>query len=95
MQTDDFKKWLEQKYPEENKTVNSRISNCKKVEKYYGNLDEKYDVDKCRKVISALNYTKDDERQNMPHLVRINGNIYDGLATLKQAVKLYVEFRNY
>jgi hypothetical protein len=42
-----------------------------------------------------LTYTADDERHNRQanHKIPINGNIRNGTATLKQAVRLYVEFK--
>lgn len=38
MRTSEFKTWLEEKYPETPTTVSNRISNCKNIEKYYGDL---------------------------------------------------------
>lgn len=96
MQTEEFKNWLiEKNYAQE--TVENRISNCRKVEKYYEDLDKHFDVDKCQKILNELNYTVEDERENNPpaHPIFINGNIREGSATLKQAVKLYAEFRSF
>lgn len=47
MKQEEFKKWLENKYVDTPTTVANRISNCKNVEKYYGDLEIAYRKDKC------------------------------------------------
>ena len=95
MKTEEFKEWLEERYPNSETTVSNRISNCKKVEKSYEDLDEHFKKDKCSFIIDALTYSTEDERENLPtkHKILIDGNIRTGSATLKQAVNLYVTFR--
>ncbi|WP_125869855.1 hypothetical protein [Williamwhitmania taraxaci] len=95
MRTNEFKEWLQIKFPDTKTTVNNRISNCNHVEKYYGDLDTHYTENKCSYIIDELNYSTEDERKNASqrHKVPIDGNIRNGSATLKLAVKLYVEFR--
>jgi len=97
MRKDEFKEWLQIKFPDTITTVNNRISNCKNVEKYYGDLDTHFTKNKCSSIIEELNYSTDDERKKTPqrHKIPIAGNIRTGSATLKLAVKLYVEFREY
>lgn len=94
MKEKEFKKWLSQKYVN-NSTVANRLSNCKNVENVYGNLDVHFEKDECLKILGDLIYTIKDERKNKPakHKIEINGDIRTGSATLKQAVKLYVVFR--
>lgn len=94
MRLEEFKEWLQDKYIGVPTTVNNRISNCKLVEKYYTDLDLHFTTDKCKSIIEDLSYSTENERQNLPpkHLIPIDGNIRNGSATLKQAVKLYVEF---
>lgn len=96
MKQEDFKTWLENKYIDTPTTVRNRITNCKNVEKYYGDLDSAYHKDKCKSIIDELNYSTEDERENRAkkHPIPIDGNIRTGSATLKQAVKLYVHFRD-
>jgi len=95
MKQEEFRKWLDAKYVDTPPTVANRISNCKNVEKYYGDLENAYKKDKCNGIINELSYSTEDEREKKKqrHLVPINGNIRTGSATLKQAVKLYVDFR--
>ena len=93
MQEDEFSKWLSKNYSE--RTLSSRMSNCRRVEQYEGNLDVHYDNDKGRSLISRLSYSAEDKKENRPpkHKIPINGDRYNGTATLKQASKLYFEFK--
>jgi hypothetical protein len=94
MQEQAFKSWLLKKY--QKNTANSRFSNCQNVENYVGDLDGHFNDDKCFTLIENLTYSGADERDNQSarHSIPINGNIRNGSSTLKQAVKLYVDFRN-
>jgi hypothetical protein len=94
MREEKFNSWLLSKFK---KTVaQSRFSNCVRVESNVGDLDEHYQKDECNSIIEKLTYSAKDQRNNVPkrHPIEIDGNIYNGTATLKQAVKLYVQFRN-
>lgn len=96
MNTDKFREYLEERYSEKNKTVGSRLSNCKKIEEYYGDLDVIYDKDKCQSLLEELTYSAKDERAKKApkHSIKINGRIRTGTSTLKQALNLYVKFRD-
>ena len=85
MQEARFKVWLER--GRSAGTVDSRISNCRRVERYERDLDARYDADGLADLTHRLN--PNDPKHNIP----INGDIYDGTATLKSAVDLYREFR--
>jgi len=76
-------------------TVASRISNCRRVKEWEGDLDEHFDHDQLRELLQRLIYTKEDERHNRParHNIPIDGSIYNGTATYKAAVSLYKQFR--
>ena len=76
-------------------TVQNRVSNCKTVERYEGDLDRHFDDDQCCDLLHRLNYSTVDHDTNNPpdHKIPIDGDIRSGSATLKSAVKLYVEFR--
>lgn len=94
MRIEEFKEWLAEIYPETPSTVSNRISNCKKVENYHGDLDKHYEQNGCNALMDELSYSVMDERENKPskHLVPIDGNMRTGSATLKQAVRLYSQF---
>lgn len=93
MKSEEFRKWLEENgYG--NNTISSRLSNVKAIEDAYGDLDALMLKDGCRSIIDELNYTTDDEMLNRAprHKIIINGNIRNGSATYKQALKLYQQF---
>ena len=83
-----FKAWLGVERELSIGTVGSRISNCKRVEHYEGDLDTHYDADRLTSLTDRLNPKRPE------HKVPIKGNIYNGTATLKSAVGLYRDFRN-
>lgn len=97
MQEEKFKNWLSTERKLSLKTVQNRISNCRKVENYYSDLNKKYDLDKFSEILSDLTYSVDDEKINkQPNSkIIIKGNLREGFATLKQSVNLYKEFRIY
>ena len=64
MKTEEFKSWLQAKYPDSAPTVRNRISNCKTVENHHGDLDEYYKKDRCNALIEEFNYYADDEKEN-------------------------------
>lgn len=76
-------------------TIQNRISNCKNVERYEGDLDQHFDNDQCRNLLRRLTYSAaDQDMKRVPrHNIPIDGDVRNGSATLKSAVKLYAEFR--
>ena len=48
------------------RTVGSRLSNCKTVERYEGDLDDHFVQDKLCGLLERLVYSTQDERQNQP-----------------------------
>ena len=89
-----FTKWLKEKYSK--RTIQSRLSNCRRVEEFEGNLDSHFTKDKGISLGERLVYSADDKRYNRKarHAIPIDGDIYNGTATLKQAVKLYFKFKD-
>lgn len=77
------------------KTIQSRVANCRTVERHEGNLDDFFDQDKLKDLLHRLHYTKAEQETHQPlrHKIPINGNWYTGSATLKAAVKLYRQFK--
>ncbi|MDR0287753.1 MAG: hypothetical protein LBI03_08655 [Clostridiales bacterium] len=93
----EFYNWLKKvKYPNDNGTAKTRRDNCLRICKFEGDLDGHYEKDLCSSLIKKLSYSTEDERHNRPtkHKIPIDGNKRTGTATYKQAVKLYVEFKN-
>ena len=79
------------------RTIGSRSANCKRAERYEGDLDRHFDNDQCQSLLWRLTYSTDDQdRKRTPkHNIPIDGNVRTGSATLKQSVSLYVQFRRY
>ena len=78
-------------------TVRSRVSNCKRVAQFEGDLSGHFERDQCRSLLDKLVYTTRDQFFGLKanHGIPINGNIRTGSVTLKQSVLLYVRYRQY
>ena len=91
MQVELFKNWLKanKSYPDQ--TISSRILDCKRVEMYYGDLDKI--IAECGEkwLIQELSYSAQNERDRVKTKIEINGNVKNGYATIKKAVRLYCE----
>jgi hypothetical protein len=94
MKEDAFRLWLDGGSLDI-RTISSRLSNCRTVERYEGDLDLQFDQDQLRSMLECLTYSAEDERQSRParHRIPINGNLRNGSATLRSAVSLYKQFR--
>ena len=93
MQEAEFKKWLEANGQSEI-TISSRISTARRVENAVGDLDEVLTNQKLEDLLRQLEYSAEDERKNAPNPshVRIDGNLRNGLASVRQAISLYADF---
>ena len=92
-----FQQYLREVERFNERTIGSRTSNCKRVERYEGDLDRHFDNDQCQGLLWRLTYSTDDQATGRTprHSVPINGDLRTGSATLKQAVGLYVQFRRH
>ena len=95
MRKDEFARYLQDVRGHDETTVRSRLANCERLEEYEGDLDAHFDYDRMDDLIDRLTYSTEQERRNRPtrHKVPIRGNLRTGSATLKQAARLYREFR--
>jgi 5-methylcytosine-specific restriction enzyme B len=94
MRESEFTKWLESEgHPASTRTT--LLTDAKRIEKYYGDLDDAYDADSFDAVRTALTYTKEDERagKENPALFEIAGNTYRNLAHYRTVLNYYAEFR--
>jgi len=81
MKEQEFKKWLQKKGMLLS-AIRTRMANCRRIERHFKkDLDIEYDKDELRNILKNL------------YSIHINGDRYTGEATLKQALKLYTEFR--
>ena len=92
----EFKEWLKKVCLYKDNTIDSRITNCKKVNDVY-NLYDYFKKGKTEEIIKLFTYTTDDKDSGLKplHAIPINGNLYTGTHTYKSAIKLYFSFLNY
>ena len=90
-----FEKWLNTVKELDARTIGSRIRNCKRVERFEGDLQSQFDTDGLSSLMERLTYSTEDARcrREPKHSVPINGDVRTGTATLKAAVGLYRDYR--
>lgn len=91
----DYPRWLaEQQYSDNTQTA--QIHRVRKVEEYYGSLDEHFSNRTYQQVIDSLEYSTNDERANKPNpsKIKFDGNIRNNLQSYKNAVVRYQKFLN-
>jgi hypothetical protein len=64
-----FETWLNR--TRKPNVVASRLANCRRVERYYGDLDRLYDRNQITTLLSYLSYSVEDERQGRKNPSRI------------------------
>jgi len=94
MKTEKFENWLVNVRLHKPNVVQSRITNCRRVEQFYHDLDIHFQKDCGNSLMELLTYSTEDQKNKKPakHIIPINGDIRTGSATLKQAVHLYMTF---
>ncbi|WP_100074507.1 hypothetical protein [Chryseobacterium camelliae] len=96
MKREEFKNWLINDYKEGQGmnagSAENRISNAQKVENALGDLDQHFENDKLESLMIQLKYAK-GETKPLPEGIDIKGNYVDGMATLRQSVRRYLEFK--
>lgn len=76
-------------------TRQTKLSDLRRVEKHYGDLDALYDADELQSVLDELTYSSEDARDGRanPSRLEINGNLRTSLASYRAAVRTYIRFR--
>lgn len=95
-----FRDWLLKVQGMQENTADSRVSNINTINNEYGALDyidRQWAVDKCEYLLQQFAYSRKDEENNKAplHKIPINGNIYNGTATYRAAIRLYCKYLNY
>jgi len=96
----DFDAWLERWYrkadgePLDRTTRQSRTSAVGRLERAFGDLDGHWKKDRGATVLRELRYSRADgaHGRSPPAGVRIDGDVYNGIATLRRSAVLYFEF---
>ena len=97
MRYEQFRSWMEKKGNLEANPISNALSRCRRLEKVPGiNLDVEYARDGGKYVIEMLTYSTKDERacKSVPVELEFSptANLRNGMASLKNAAKLYIEF---
>ena len=100
MKENEFGTWLKEDYVTRNGTHLQKrprgdaLSRCRRVEKYEGDLDIHFKKDNMQCLLESFTYTRADQEAGVSpqHTIPIDGNILNGTASLRNAVKLYLQF---
>lgn len=94
MTEDEFKAWMASEGLTAS-SVSTRISDLRRVERHFGDLDAAFERDGCANIFEKLTYTSADEAAGKPNPsgIEIDGNLRDGLSGYKSALTAYVRFR--
>lgn len=89
----ELKGWLEAKGYSKS-TVNTLMTDVRRIEKSYGDLDHLPDGLTLATLRSSLKYSKADERAGRPNPSRfeVDGNLYDSLAHFRATLNFYQRF---
>lgn len=91
----EYTRWLDQRKYEAN-TIKTQIHRLERVEEYHGDLDEHYAKNHTAGLMDTLSYTIDHQQRDRPNPSQIpfDGNIYNNIASYRDAVKRYCRFRD-
>jgi len=90
-----YSEWLRCAVPSE-ATWRTKLSELRRIEAAYGDLDALYDQDELQSVVSDLTYSTEDARAGRPNPSRLDiaGDLRNNLASYGSALRKYVRFRN-
>lgn len=89
-----FRTWLAANYSAN--SAATHLSQARKVEDSYGDLDAIYDAGEIEKVATELNYSSQDAKSGKPNPSKIpaGSNLYSNLASYKSSLRCYARFRD-
>lgn len=90
-----YSDWLRRAVPSES-TWRTKLSELRRIEAAYGDLDGLYDQDELQSLLGALTYSTEDARlgRENPSRLEIAGDIRNNLASYGSALRKYIRFRN-
>ena len=93
MKKDEFKIWLKAKRRFDPGTISSRISNVARINEVY-DIDDYYASGTIEDLLELFEYSKQDRKNGSEPKadIVIDGDYYNGIATLRHALRLYVSF---
>jgi hypothetical protein len=95
--SDDFATWLARTHKTRaggRLVLNARrdaLSRCRRVEASEGDVDEHYARDQMHDLLTRFTFSRYDLAP--AHRIEIVGDVYKGTATLRNALRLYQQFR--
>lgn len=90
-----FREWLEANYRPN--TVNTKLSEARKLAAAYGDLDSAFDADRLEAVMETLTYSSKDSAQGRsnPSKLRLgSSNIYRDLSNFRTTISYYRNYRD-
>ncbi len=103
MREQQFRAWLKQTGAERT----TQVSDAKHLECDFGNLDERFEDDRCNSILNELSYSKEDAERHAPNPSKMNFKIRverdtdewfirlrKNLDNYRHVTKLYVRFRD-
>jgi hypothetical protein len=89
----EYEQWLKNQGYEPG-TITAQMYRAKRVEEFYGSLDEQYSKDRLNELIAALRYPAEDRRKGRPNPTKIpfEGDVHNNLASYRNAVERYRHF---
>lgn len=93
MRVAEFKAWMEAEGYSAN-TINTQMTDVRRLDKAYGNLDELPDGQTLGSIRNSLAYSKADQRDGRPTPAKfeIDGDLYANLAHFRAALNFYQRF---
>jgi hypothetical protein len=89
-----YRDWLQAHF--QDGTLTTQISEARRLEGAYGDLDEHFDRDEFASILATLAYSTADKVAGKPNPSRVpieGNNLYEGLAHLRSALSYYRRFR--
>jgi hypothetical protein len=94
MRENDFQEWMRQQ-GNSDATLSTRISDARRLERHYGDLDEAFDRDGFDSIRRELSYSAADQAADRPNPSRIEttGDLYATLSNFRSVLSVYAQFR--